>query len=74
MAVSGFKSTIGQAPLFHTSAAQTSVYISFAICPVPNKANIRANPESRGGKIDSASDRRSDKVPLQKGIGFKRGV
>ena len=44
------------------------------ICPMPNNASLRANWESRGGKIDSASDGSSDKVLLQKGLDIGMGL
>lgn len=55
----------------YARAVQTSASITFADMPCANKASLRTNPESRGGKVDSASDGRSDRISLQKGMDIR---
>lgn len=51
MAVSGFSSMRRQA-LTMQGLFRPLLTSHLLICPVPNKASLRANPESRGGKVE----------------------
>lgn len=68
MAITGLSSVRGRA-LF-----RPPLISHLLICLVPNKASLRANPESRGGKVDSTSDGRSDEVSLQRGMDIGMGL